>query len=66
MKIIKGEFLSDYSTILYFRNNGEILVSLYKTGEDGDYQLVINKSGSDLGSITEVEIEVSDDVLAKL
>ena len=60
----KGEFLSDYSTILYFRNNGEILVSLYKTGEDGDYQLVINKSGSDLGSITEVEIEVSDDVLA--
>lgn len=26
--------------------------------------MVINKSGSDLGSITEVEIEVSDDVLA--
>ena len=27
----KDEYLSDYSTIVYFRNSGEIPLTLYKT-----------------------------------
>ena len=29
----KDEFLSDFSTILYFRDSGAISMTLYKTGE---------------------------------
>ena len=47
----KDEYLSDYSTIVYFRNSGEIPLTLYKTGEDTEYQLTVNKSGSDLASV---------------
>ena len=32
----KDEFLDDFSTILYFRNSGEIPVSVYNTGEDAN------------------------------
>lgn len=42
----KDEFLSDFSTILYFVDSGEVPLTLYKTGEDGDYQLSIYKAGS--------------------
>ena len=57
----KDEFLSDYSTILYFRNSGEVPLTLYKTGEDTEYQLTVNKSGSDRSSVTDVEVAVLDD-----
>ena len=57
----KDEYLSDYSTIVYFRNSGEIPLTLYKTGEDTEYQLTVNKSGSDLASVTDVEVAVLDD-----
>ena len=50
----KDEFLDDFSTILYFRNSGEIPVSVYNTGEDANYQVVINKGGSELNAVTEV------------
>ena len=56
----KDEYLSDYSTIVYFRNSGEIPLTLYKTGEDTEYQLTVNKSGSDLASVTDVEVAVLD------
>ena len=60
----KGEYLSEYSTVLYFKNSGEVPLTLYKTGEDTEYQQVVNKAGSDLGSIAEVGIEVwSDEAL---
>ena len=39
----KDEFLDDFSTILYFRNSGEIPVSVYNTGEDANYQ--VDKQG---------------------
>lgn len=29
----KDEYLSDFSTILYFRNSGELPLTVYKTGE---------------------------------
>lgn len=42
----KDEYLSDYSTIVYFRNSGEIPLTLYKTGEDTEYQPILPvKSG---------------------
>lgn len=52
----RDEFLSDFSTILYFRNSGEIAVTLYKTGENTDYNLTVNKSGSNLGATTTATI----------
>ena len=57
----KDEFLDDFSTILYFRNSGEIPVSVYNTGEDANYQVVINKGGSELNAVTEVSIGTMDD-----
>lgn len=57
----KDEFLSDYSTILYFKNSGEVPLTLYKTGEDTEYKLTVNKAGSDLRSVTSVEVEVLDE-----
>lgn len=57
----KDEFLDDFSTILYFRNSGEIPVSVYNTGEDANYQVVINKGGSELNAVTEVSIGTLDD-----
>ena len=32
----RDEFLSDFSTIFYFRNSGELSVTIYKTGESAD------------------------------
>lgn len=57
----KDEYLSDYSTVLYFKESGELPMTLYKTGEDWEYQHVVNKAGSELGSVTEVGVEVMSD-----
>lgn len=46
----RDEFLSDFSTIFYFRNSGELSVTIYKTGESADYTLTVNKAGSELGA----------------
>ena len=39
----KDEFLSDFDTIFYFLNSGEQNLTLYKTGENTDYAVTINK-----------------------
>lgn len=57
----KDEYLSDFSTILYFRNSGEIPLSVYRTGDDTNYKVIINKSGSSLNAVTEVNVNVMDD-----
>jgi hypothetical protein len=57
----KEEFLSDYNTILYFRNSGETPLTLYKTGENTDYTLVINKAGYKLNAVADVEVGVMDE-----
>lgn len=54
----KDEYLSDFSTILYFRNSGEIGVTIYKIGSNADYELIINKAGSDLGATASVEVGI--------
>ncbi|MEG0887869.1 MAG: DUF1735 domain-containing protein [Bacteroides sp.] len=56
----KGEFLEDFSTILYFKNSGETPLTLYKTGENTDYSIVVNKAGSDLSAITDVSVGIMD------
>ncbi|WP_455592326.1 BT_3987 domain-containing protein [Bacteroides sp.] len=57
----KGDYLSDFSTILSFRNSGEIPLDIYSTGDDTEYQVVINKGGSELKATTEVSVGVMDD-----
>lgn len=57
----KSEYLSDFSTILSFRNSGEIPLDIYSTGDDAEYRVVINKGGSELGATTEVSVAVMDD-----
>lgn len=56
----KGEFLDDFSTILYFKNSGEVPLTLYKTGENTDYTIIVNKAGSDLTATTDVSVTVMD------
>lgn len=57
----KDEFLSDFSTILSFRNSGEQELALYKTGERTDYRLVVNKSGSDLDAMAQVSVNAMNE-----
>ena len=57
----KDEYLSDFSTILYFRNSGELPLTVYKTGENTDYQLIVNKSGSTLGATASIDVGIMSD-----
>lgn len=61
----KDEFLDEFSTILSFRNCDEIEVEVYNTGENGEYQLIVNKSGTQLGTVTRASIDVMDKALLK-
>lgn len=54
----KDEYLSDFSTILYFRNSGEQPLTAYVTGDNIDYELIVNKAGSELNSTSSVKIAV--------
>lgn len=62
----KSEFLSDFGTILSFRNSGDIPLTLYKTGENTDYTITVNKSGSELGTTTQVSVSVMDEATLKV
>ena len=57
----KDEYLNDFSTILSFRNCDEIPLTVYRTGENGNYQLIVNKSGSGLNNTASASIEIMDD-----
>ncbi len=54
----KDEYLSDFSTILYFRNSGELPLTAYVTGDNMEYNLIVNKAGSNLHNTASVKIEV--------
>ncbi|MCD8183372.1 MAG: DUF1735 domain-containing protein [Bacteroides sp.] len=56
----RDEYLSDFSTILYFRDSGAISMTLYKTGENTKYQLSVVKAGSDTGATASVSAKVMD------
>lgn len=59
----KEQYLDDYSTILYFRDSGEIDYSIYKTEESADYAISVVKAGSDKTSVTAVNMELMDESL---
>ncbi len=57
----KDEYLSDFSTILYFRNSGELPVTVYKIGENTEYDLIVNKAGTDLGATASAVVTTMSD-----
>lgn len=60
----RRDYMEDYLTMAYFRNGGEQEISLYRTGEDGFYNLVVCKSGADLqGTITVEMIPMNQDAV---
>lgn len=54
----KEEGMGQYATILYFTKAGEVPLTLYKTGEDTNYDVSINKAGSSLGASTQVVVDL--------
>jgi len=58
----KEQYLDQYSMITYFRNSGVDQITLYKTGVDGNYNVVVNKGGSNLETSTSVSVLVMDEV----
>lgn len=57
----KNEYLSDFSSIIYFRNSGEIPLTIYDTGEKTDYNLIVNKAGSNLGAVASCGVKVMNE-----
>lgn len=58
----KEQYLDQYSTITYFRNSGVDELTLYKTGVDTDYSIIINKAGSNLNTATSVNMLVMNEI----
>ena len=61
----KEQYLDQYSTITYFRNSGVDELTLYKTGVDTDYSIIINKAGSNLNTATSVNMLVMNEIELK-
>lgn len=57
----REQFLDDYSTILYFRNSGEIEYSIYKTEELTKYTVSVVKAGSNKNTVATVELKIMDE-----
>ncbi|MDR0961250.1 MAG: DUF1735 domain-containing protein [Mediterranea sp.] len=57
----KEQYLSDYNTILYLRNSGEQPFTVWKTGENTDYTVTVNKAGWNLDATAQVKLKVMDD-----
>ncbi|MBO5251936.1 MAG: DUF1735 domain-containing protein [Bacteroidaceae bacterium] len=54
----KEEFLSDYDTVMYFRNSGIQELTCYVTGENTDYTLSVVKAGYNDKSISDAKVSV--------
>ncbi|MGL5318478.1 MAG: BT_3987 domain-containing protein [Bacteroidales bacterium] len=54
----KDKYLDQYATILYFNKSGEVPVTLYKTGENTNYSVIVNKGGANLKAATEVSAQL--------
>ncbi len=57
----KEQYLEDYSTILYYKNAGDIPLTLYKTGENANYNVVVNKGGYNLKATAKVTSQLMSD-----
>ena len=42
----RGEYLDEYDTLVYFRNGGEQIITLYSVGDNAKYAIPICKGGS--------------------
>ena len=56
----RNDYMEDYQTMAYFRNGGEQEISLYRTGEDGIYSLIVCKSGRNLEGTISLEVHPMD------
>lgn len=56
------DHLDEVVTRLYFRNSGEIPLTLYRAGLDDTYKLVVNKAGYDLSAQAEAKIVRIDEI----
>jgi hypothetical protein len=57
----KEQYLSDYNTILYLRNSGEQPFTVWKTGENTDYTVTVDKAGWNSNATAQVKLKVMDD-----
>lgn len=53
---------SEYDKILSLKESGEQALTLYNTGEDGEYIFTIMKGGNDPHAISSVDISIMDEV----
>ncbi len=56
----REDYLGEYQTRFYFRNNGEQPITLYKVGENTVYEIPICKSGHNQGGTGKVTVSVMD------
>jgi len=56
------EYLDEAVTTLYFKNSGEIPLTLYRAGLDDTYKVVVDKTGYDLTTETDAKIVLLDQV----
>ncbi|QIU93295.1 DUF1735 domain-containing protein [Bacteroides faecium] len=49
----KNDFLSDFSTTMYFTNSGVQELGCLKIGEPADYNVYVYKAGSDLSAVSD-------------
>lgn len=56
------DHLDEMVTQLYFRNSGEIPLTLYRAGLDDTYKVVVNKAGYDLSAQAEAKIDLIDEI----
>lgn len=57
----RSDYMEEFQTMVYFRNGGEQELSLFRTGEEGLYQIPVCKSGRNLsGEISAVIIPFDD------
>lgn len=62
----KQEYIDDFSTILYLRNSGEIPLTVYKTGENTGYTVIVEKAGTKLNATTSVNVSVMEDAALEI
>lgn len=56
----KEEFLSDYDTIMYFRNSGEQELTCYVTGDKTHFEMPVIKAGYNSEALSDARITVMD------
>ena len=48
----RSDNMEEFQTMVYFRNGGEQTITLFRTGENGSYEIPVCKSGRNLEGVT--------------